>query len=232
MHVGCWQQNGYKCVEYGQNCKDGIQDHVDMKEMFSQASLRDTYQTLAGVLAGLVSWIFFEFTGRGIFDGLGKAIANTFYLNEDQKASMLTDCGAKVSALLTVGLLLGFFLSLVFRYNDEYRKKDAKVYMKIVGLSLLSGLVGFLAMLVGGIIFCLLLFYIESYHQIVYSDEERTNRWWHSSCYRFHRTLFWRSHQFEYGLAEHAARLYYLWRRPRSFVGNSTYAGRALFPRH
>ena len=157
MHVGCWQQNGYKCVEYGQNCKDGIQDHVDMKEMFSQASLRDTYQTLAGVLAGLVSWIFFEFTGRGIFDGLGKAIANTFYLNEDQKASMLTDCGAKVSALLTVGLLLGFFLSLVFRYNDEYRKKDAKVYMKIVGLSLLSGLVGFLAMLVGGIIFCLLL---------------------------------------------------------------------------
>ncbi|MBP3827346.1 MAG: hypothetical protein ILA07_04785 [Prevotella sp.] len=157
MHVGCWQQNGYKCVEYGQNCKEGIQDHVDVKEMFSAASLRDTYQTLAGVLAGLVSWIIFEFTGRGMFDGLGRAIANTFYLNEDQKASMLTDCGAKVSALLTVGLLLGFFLSLVFRYNDEYRKKDAKVYMKIIGLSLLSGVIGFLAMLVGGIIFCLLL---------------------------------------------------------------------------
>ena len=157
MHVDCWRQNGYKCVEFGQNCKEGIQDHVDLKDMFSQASLRDTYQTLAGVLAGLVSWIIFEFTGRGMFDGLGKAIAKTFYLNEDMKASMLTDCGAKVSALLTVGLLLGFFLSLVFRYNDEYRKKDAKVYLKIFGLSLLSGLIGFLAMLVGGIIFCLLL---------------------------------------------------------------------------
>ena len=111
MHVGCWQQNGYKCVEYGQNCKEGIQDHVDVKEMFSPASLRDTYQTLAGVLAGLVSWIIFEFTGRGMFGGLGKAIANTFFLNEDQKANMVSDCGAKVSALLTVGLLLGFFLS-------------------------------------------------------------------------------------------------------------------------
>ncbi len=157
MHVGCWQQNGYKCVEYGQNCKEGIQDHVDFKEMFSSASLRDTYQTATGVAAGLVSWIVFEFTGRGLFNGLGKAIANTFFFNDEQKANMLSDCGAKVSALLTVGLLLGFFLSLVFRYNDEYRKKDAKVYMKIVGLSLLSGLVGFLAMLVGGIIFCLLL---------------------------------------------------------------------------
>ena len=156
MHVGCWQQNGYKCVEYGQNCKEGIQDHVDVKEMFSPASLRDTYQTLAGVLAGLVSWIIFEFTGRGMFGGLGRAIANTFYL-KDEQANMVTDCGAKVSALLTVGLLLGFFLSLVFRYNDEYRKKDAKIYMKIVGLSLLSGVIGFLAMLVGGIIFCLLL---------------------------------------------------------------------------
>ena len=143
MHVGCWQQNGYKCVEYGQNCKEGIQDHVDVKEMFSPASLRDTYQTLAGVLAGLVSWIIFEFTGRGMFGGLGRAIANTFYL-KDEQANMVTDCGAKVSALLTVGLLLGFFLSLVFRYNDEYRKKDAKVYMKIVGLSLLSGVIGFI----------------------------------------------------------------------------------------
>ena len=157
MHVGCWKQNGYKCVEYGQNCKEGIQDHVDTKEMFGAASLRDTYQALAGVMAGLVSWIVFELTGRGMFRVLGKAIANVFYLNADKKATMLVDCGAKVSALLTVGLLLGFFLSLVFRYNDEYRKKDTKVYLKIFGLSLLSGLIGFLAMLVGGIFFCLLL---------------------------------------------------------------------------
>jgi hypothetical protein len=56
-----------------------------------------------------------------------------------------------------VGLLLGFFLSLVFRWNDEYRKKDGKVYLKIFGLSLLSGIIGMLAFAVGGIIFCLLL---------------------------------------------------------------------------
>lgn len=152
MHVACWQQNGYKCVEYGQNCKDGIQDHVAWKEMFSKASLRDTYQTLAGILAALVSWIVFELTGRGLFQGLGEGIAKAFISNEN----MVGECAVKVSALLTIGLLLGFFLSLVFRYFDEYRKKDAMIYLKIVGMSLLSGIIGMAAMAVGGIIFCLL----------------------------------------------------------------------------
>ena len=152
MHVACWQQNGYKCVEYGQNCKDGIQEHVSWKEMFSKASLRDTFQTLAGILAALVSWIIFELTGRGLFQGLGEGIAKAFISNEN----MVGECAVKVSALLTIGLLLGFFLSLVFRYFDEYRKKDAMIYLKIVGMSLLSGIIGMAAMAVGSIIFCLL----------------------------------------------------------------------------
>jgi len=157
MHVDCWKQNGFKCVEYGQNCKDGIQDHVAWKEMFSKSSLRDTYQTLAGILAAFVSWIIFELTGNGLFPSIGKGIANAFFTNEEQKGNLMEDCAVKVSALLTIGLLLGFFLSLVFRYFDEYRKKDAKIYLKIVGMSLLSGIIGMAAMAVGGIIFCLLL---------------------------------------------------------------------------
>ena len=157
MHVGCWQQNGYKCVEYGQNCKDGIQQHVDMSDMFSSASVRDTWQVLCGVIAGLLGWIVFEVTGRGMFGGVGEAIASTFLTNDGQAGNMLIDCAGKVSALLTVGLLLGLFLSLVFRYNDEYRQKDGKFYLKITGLSLLSALIGFVAMLLGGVIFCLLL---------------------------------------------------------------------------
>ena len=157
IHVGCWQQNDYKCVEYGQNCKEGIQDHVDWKELFTKTSLRDSYQTISGILAGLVSWIIFEVTGRGLFPAIGSAIANTFFFNKEQAGNLMNDCAGKVSAFLTVGLLLGFFLSLVFRYNDEYRKKDAKVWLKIIGLSLFSGLIGMLAFAIGGIIFCLLL---------------------------------------------------------------------------
>ena len=157
IHVGCWQQNGYKCVEYGQNCKDGIQDHVDMKEIFSRSSLRESYQALSGIVAALVSWICFELMGRGMLSSVATGIAKTFFRNEEQMGNLFNDCVQKVSAFLAVGLLLGFFLSLAFRWNDEYRKKDAKVYLKIIGLSLFSGIVGMLAFALGGIIFCLLL---------------------------------------------------------------------------
>ena len=157
IHVGCWQQNGYKCVEYGQNCKDGIQDHVDWKEMFSRTSLRETYQTLAGIVAGLVSWIIFEVTGRGMFPSIGMGLSKAFFTNEEQHVNLLNDCANKVSAFLTIGLLLGFFLSLAFRWFDEYRKKDFLIYLKIVGLSLLSSVIGMAAFAIGGIILCLLL---------------------------------------------------------------------------
>ena len=157
IHVSCWQQNGYKCVEYGQNCKDGIQEHVDLKDMFSASSMRESMQVFSGILAGLVSWIIFELTGRGLFPAIGDVFAKTFFLNQEQAGNFFEDCSGKVSAFLTVGLLLGFFLSLVFRFNDEYRNKNAMIYLKILGLSLLTGIVGMAAFAVGGIIFCLLL---------------------------------------------------------------------------
>ena len=157
IHTHCWQQNGYKCVEYGQNCKDGIQEHVDLRDMFSATSLRDSAQVFSGIGAGLISWIIFELTGRGFFPFVGDIFAKTFFLNADQAGNFFNDCSGKVSAFLTVGLLLGFFLSLVFRFNDEYRNKNAMIYLKIFGLSLLTGLIGMLAFAIGGIIFCLLL---------------------------------------------------------------------------
>lgn len=157
IHVSCWQQNGYKCVEYGQNCRDGIQEHVDLKDMFSASSMRESMQVFSGIGAGLISWIIFELTGRGLFPFIGDLFANTFFLNQEQAGNFFDDCSGKVSAFLTVGLLLGFFLSLVFRFNDEYRNKSGLIYLKIVGLSLLTGVIGMIAMAVGGVIFCLLL---------------------------------------------------------------------------
>ena len=157
MHVHCWHQNGYRCSEYGQNCKTGIQDHIDWPELFTVNSFRDCYQTIAGICAGLVSWIIFELMGRGGFISMATGIVNTFFTNEEQQQNLFGTCVTKVSAFLTIGLLLGFFLSLIFRYNDEYRKKDAGVYLKIVGLSIVSGVIGMAAFAIGAIIFCALL---------------------------------------------------------------------------
>ena len=157
MHVHCWHQNDYKCAEYGQNCKIGIQDHIDWKELFTMNSIRDCYQTITGICAALISWVVFELMGRGGFTSIAMGIVKTFFTNEEQQLNLFGTCVTKVSAFLTIGFLLGFFLSLIFRYNDEYRKKDWKIYLKIVGLSLLSGMIGMVAFVIGAIIFCVLL---------------------------------------------------------------------------
>ena len=157
MHVSCWKQNDYRCSEYGQNCKTGIQDYVDWQGLFSWRSIRDCHLTITGILAGLISWVVYELLGRKSFTSLAKAIVDMFFTNENQQAILSNLCVTKVSAFLTEGLLLGFFLSLIFRYNDEYRKKNATVYMKILGLSVVSGAIGMLSFAFGGVIFCMIL---------------------------------------------------------------------------
>lgn len=157
MHVHCWQQNGYKCAEYGQNCKTGIQSHVEWKELLTWKSLKDCHQTMAGIFAGFISWVLYELAGRGGFDGLSKTIVSTFYTPNEGLPDLSTECIGKTSAFLTIGLLLGFFLSMIFRYNDEYRKTDWKIALKIVGLSLLTSLIGVIAFAIGADILCSLL---------------------------------------------------------------------------
>ena len=157
MHIHCWQQNGYKCAEYGQNCKTGIQSHVEWKELLTWKSLKDCHQTMAGIFAGFISWVLYELAGRGGFDGLSKTIVSTFYTPKEGLPDLSTECIGKTSAFLTIGLLLGFFLSMIFRYNDEYRKKDWKIALKIVGLSLLTSLIGVIAFAIGADILCSLL---------------------------------------------------------------------------
>lgn len=157
MHVQCWQQNDYRCAEYGQNCKTGIQEHVDWQNLFSWTSIRDCQLTMMGILAGLFSWVVFELTGRGSFTSWSESIVKMFLTEHAEQDVLFGTCIAKVSAFMTIGMLLGFFLSLIFRWNDEYRKKNATVYLKIIGLSLLSAVIGIASMAVGGIILCMLL---------------------------------------------------------------------------
>lgn len=156
MHVDCWIQNDYRCSEYGQNCNNGIQEHVDLHNVFTASSFRDCLQTISGIISGFISWVIYEIIGRGVFASLSSGIADMFLTSEPQRGHLLQICASKVSSFLAIGILLGFFLSFVFRWNEEYRKKDAKIYLRIIGLSLLSSLIGFLAFAFGGIILCMI----------------------------------------------------------------------------
>lgn len=162
MHVHCWKENDYRCAEFGQNCTTGIQDYVDWKNLLTKASFRDCHQVISGICAGLISWIIYEIIGRGAFRSLSGGIANMFLTDEPQRSLLLQTCTSKVASFLAIGILLGFCLSFVFRWNEEYRKKDFSIYMNIWGLSLLSSLIGFLAFSFGGIILCMLVSSIDA----------------------------------------------------------------------
>jgi hypothetical protein len=56
-----------------------------------------------------------------------------------------------------IGLLLGFFISVVFRYKDDIRNKNWKIWLKILLLSLMTGLVGMMAFAIGADFMCLML---------------------------------------------------------------------------
>lgn len=157
MHKHCWEENGYKCAEFGQNCKTGIQNHVEWRDLFKINSLKECSQTIAGILAGLVSWIIYELCGRGGFSGISKFIVGLVFNPEDAQASLINDCVSRTSSFLMIGLLLGFFISLVFRYKDDIRDKSWKIWLKIIGLSLLTGAIGMLAFAIGADLFCLIL---------------------------------------------------------------------------
>jgi len=157
MHKHCWEENGYKCAEFGQNCKTGIQNHVDWRELFKLQSLKECSQTIAGVLAGLISWIIYELSGRGGFDRLSELIVGLVFSSGDAQSSLMTDCVTRTSSFLMIGLLLGFFISLVFRYKDDIRDKNWKVWLKIAALSVLTGIIGMAAFAIGADLFCLIL---------------------------------------------------------------------------
>lgn len=161
MHVHCWKQNDYKCAEFGQNCKIGIQKHIEWSELLTIKSIKDCSQTIAGILAGFFSWIIFELIGRGGFDKVSNYIVKTFYIPKDGLPNLATECIEKTSAFLTIGLLLGFFLSLIFRYNDEYRNKNWKIGIRIFTLSLLTSIIGFVAFAIGASILCYILSLID-----------------------------------------------------------------------
>ncbi len=157
MHKHCWEENGYKCAEFGQNCKTGIQDHIEWKELFKPSSLKECSQTIAGVVAGLVSWIVYEVCGRGGFTGISKFIVGLVFNETDEQASLIQDCVMRTSSFLMIGLLLGFFISVVFRYKDDIRNKNWRIWLKIIGLSILTGVIGMLAFAIGADLFCLIL---------------------------------------------------------------------------
>lgn len=161
IHKHCWMENGNKCTEYGQNCKEGKQYYFDKTKPLSSVNSPFFMKwVLYGMAGGFLAWLiyqYFVFKDPLIFGSFTYELLKIFYpgnVNE-LDTDVITSFMAKIGPLLLIGPLLGFILTFLFSYINEYRQKKFDVLLQIFWRSLLGALAGFLAFLVGSIIIIL-----------------------------------------------------------------------------
>ena len=163
IHWECWIENGYKCVEYGQNCKDGMQYHFDKNHPFDpKQSPYYLKWAISGMISGFFIWIIFHLSSKlNLFSKFIDILLNTFYpeqLKENIEGQLqilrnveLSFYG-KISGLLLAGILLGFLLTFMFTYINDFRVKTGKVIFSIFFRALTGAIAGFASFLIGAII--------------------------------------------------------------------------------
>jgi hypothetical protein len=163
IHWDCWEDNGYKCVEYGQNCKDGIQFHFDKKHPFDlKKSPYYMKWAMSGMIAGFFIWILFFIGSKlTLFPHLIKGLLNACYpigkkveiegIMQISSAAQSTFQG-KIAGLLLLGVLLGFVLTFLFSYINDFRQRTSKIVFFYLVRALIGSFAGFLSFLIGSVI--------------------------------------------------------------------------------
>jgi len=167
IHWDCWKENGYKCVEYGQHCKDGIQYYFDKKHPFDlKKSPYYMKWAMSGLISGFFIWIIFRLTlSLHLFSGFIDRLLNIFYPDKfkvtiEGVSQISNDVTAtfhsKIGGFLLVGILLGFVLTFLFVYINEFRLRKGKVLFSIFIRAFMGAVIGFISFLIGSIV-CILL---------------------------------------------------------------------------
>lgn len=154
-HWECWKENDYKCIEYGQNCSKGIQHYFDKDHPFDlKKSPYYLKWVLLGMVGGLITWIIynlcFEFNPF-LFEELSEWLLNNFYKG-DLETDVQFGFSNKIGGFLLTGILLGFTLTFLFGYINEYRRKNGKIFFFIFLRAVMGAFLGFLSFLIGSII--------------------------------------------------------------------------------
>ena len=161
VHLECWEENRNRCPEYGsKNCSTGI--HYYNKKQLTDIRNASHYMpwVIYGLTGGILSWLFLKIIiSDEMFNGLISGLVKAFYPSShvvDPKTGIdpyiISQFQSKLRAFMLSGILLGFFLTGLFSYFIEFRKKTVKVVLKLIVRSLISSLLGFLSFLTGAII--------------------------------------------------------------------------------
>jgi len=114
------------------------------------------------MISGLFIWIIFHLSSKvNLFPNFIDSLLAVFYperLKESIEGILqisnaaYTTFHSKIAGLLLAGILLGFILTFLFSYLNDFRLKKGKVLFSIFIRALMGALVGFVTFLIGSIL--------------------------------------------------------------------------------
>ncbi|MCD4665635.1 MAG: VWA domain-containing protein [Bacteroidales bacterium] len=157
VHKACWGDYDHVCPEYGQNCDEGKQDYFDISDPFSRKNkIYYLKWVLYGLISGFLTWIFYlMMKDLGIVRNLALGTVQMIRPNISD-VNIIELFTLKISSLLLIGILMGFFLTSFFAYIEEFRRKTLAIFGGILLRGLLGSLAGFISFYLGSIILILL----------------------------------------------------------------------------
>lgn len=157
IHKVCWDDNNHTCPEYGQNCNEGKQDFFDIKDPFSKKNKKSYLNwVMFGLIGGFLVWLLYLYDEKtmifyNLSDGLVRLIHPT--LKDKNIIQLFID---KINLNFSTGILMGFFLSVLFIYAEEYRRLSFGVAGRIILRGLMGALIGFITFLFGAFLILLI----------------------------------------------------------------------------
>lgn len=155
VHETCWKENGYKCPEYGRNCKTGSH-YYNLQNLFDphNASFYLSW-ILAGALAGLIAWVSFTANAHNNENlTLVKLIHLIFGVdtNSPQAVVLMEEYGSHLFYLPFYGMNIGFFLTLTLSALTSHGRWWWKRSLIVVIKSIAGGVCGYLSFFIGCVI--------------------------------------------------------------------------------
>lgn len=158
VHWECWKENRNRCPEYGaHSCRKGIHYYNQDKLSDHRNAPYFLMWLVYGLLAGLVSWVFMRLLySETLFSSLINGLLHLLRPADDMLGVSSMAFVPKIQSMLLCGILLGFFITLLFSYLIDFRKKDFKVLGQILLRSVIGGVLGFVTFLLGAVVIILL----------------------------------------------------------------------------
>lgn len=151
MHKSCWDENEYKCPEYGRRCKEGSH-YYNVHHLFDLKNA-PYYMNwlLMGICAGAFSWFFFMLNAWQV--GYDWLVNSLFKLSEidpqsETAKNLLDKFGNELFNTPYFGLYICFFVTFFLSILSSHGKWWWKRLSFVLVKAILAGLGGYLTFVV------------------------------------------------------------------------------------